>query len=186
MTEERQKRAVIETPALELPSYKGRRAISNARSEFLDAVLTILEDLREYWPVSERQIHYNLLNNPSLIHASKPASRYRNDTKSSRALSDLVTRGRIDGSIPEEAISDETRPATIWNVYRDVSIFIGKQIDQFLKGYWRDPMQSQSNHVELVVEKNTVANLLETIAQEFGIPMTSGRGFSSLPPRGLP
>ena len=44
-------------------------------------------------------------------------------------------------------------------------------------------MQSQPNHIEIVVEKNTVAGLIQTVSGEFTIPQTSGRGFCSLPPR---
>ncbi len=44
-------------------------------------------------------------------------------------------------------------------------------------------MQSQPNHIEILVEKNTVGNIVEDVAAEFGIPLTSGRGFASLPPR---
>lgn len=44
-------------------------------------------------------------------------------------------------------------------------------------------MQSQHVWVELLVEKNTVASQLKGVAGKYTIPMTSGRGYSSLPPR---
>ena len=183
LIEERKRRAKVKAIALELPGYVGRAVISAAKDPFLEAVLRVLDELQDFLPISERQIHYNLLNNPPLKHASKPDSYYRNDLESSKALSDLVTRARIEGRIPEDAIGDETRPVVIWRCDRNVGDFIHREVDQFLKGYWRDPMQSQPNHVEVLVEKNTVANVLEPVAEEFGIPITSGRGFSSLPPR---
>jgi hypothetical protein len=52
-----------------------------------------------------------------------------------------------------------------------------------LCGYYRDLMQSQPNHIEVLVEKNTVAKICETVCAKYCIPMTSGRGFCSLPPR---
>jgi len=98
-------------------------------------------------------------------------------------VSDLFTRLRLDGSIPFEAIEDETRPVIIWNTHRSVQSFIKEQTQDFLCNYWRDLMQSQPNWIELLVEKNTVARDLEKIAAKYTIPMTSGRGYASLPPR---
>jgi len=44
------------------PDDDGRRCeISEAKRPFLDAVLAILEEQRDYWPLSDRQIHYRLL-----------------------------------------------------------------------------------------------------------------------------
>ena len=76
----------------------------------------------------------------------------------------MLTRLRLDGSIPFEAIVDETRPVVIWNTHRHVGTFIKKQTDDFLCGYWRDLLQSQPNHVEILVEKNTVASALRDVA----------------------
>ena len=44
-------------------------------------------------------------------------------------------------------------------------------------------MQSQPNHIEILVEKNTVAQILRPVAMEYCVPFTSGRGYCSLPPR---
>jgi hypothetical protein len=160
-----------------------RRRISQAKDEFLAAVLKVLEDRRDFWPLSDRQIHYPLLNDPPLKHRSKPDSRYRNDQASYKALCDLLTRARLTGLIPFEAIGDETRPFTSWCVHREPGAFVAQEIDAFLKGYFRDLMQSQPNHVEVVVEKNTVAGIVRPVCADFCIPMTSGRGYCSLPPR---
>ena len=82
-----------------------------------------------------------------------------------------------------ECIADETRPISTWTVFQTPGQFVRKKINGFLKGYWRDLMQSQPNHVELLVEKNTVEPILSSVASKYTIPMTSGRGFCSLPPR---
>jgi hypothetical protein len=184
LDQERKNRAKIKATPMKLEAKRRRAAITAAKQPFLDAVIGILKQYEEYLPLSERQIHYYLLNDPPLKHASKPGSVYRNDKQSYAALSNLVTRARIEGSIDEDAISDETRPEVEWNVYQSPSDFLREQLnDKLLVGYWRDPMQSQANHIELLVEKNTVANVLRDVASEFGIPMMSGRGFNSLPPR---
>jgi hypothetical protein len=90
---------------------------------------------------------------------------------------------RLDGSIPFDSVGDETRPVIIWKTYRDVGSFIKDELDNLYCRYNRDLLQSQRNWIELLVEKNTIASHLEALASKYTIPMTSGRGYSSLPPR---
>jgi len=123
------------------------------------------------------------LNNPPLIHASKPGSRYANTPQSYKAVVELLTRARLAGEIPMNCIDDATRPVTVWHVHRCAQDFIRHELNGFLKGYWRDLMQSQPNHIEVIAEKNTVAPILRTVAERYCIPLTSGRGYCSLPPR---
>lgn len=183
LIEHRAEKSKVKVEPLAMDGIKGRAAISEAKQPFLQAVVAVLESLREFWPVSDRQIHYPLLNDPPLRHASKPECAYRNDRRSYKSLCDLLTRARLDGTLPMECIGDETRPVQIWNVWRDVRGFVRGELDGLLKGYWRDLMQSQPNHVEILIEKNTVANIVKPVAGQFCIPMTSGRGYCSLPPR---
>src|SRR5262249_42672781 len=136
----------------------------------------------EFWPLSLRQIHYQLLNDPPLIHSAKPDSRYRNDIKSYRALIDLVTRARHEGSIDHDVIDDPTRPVTEWNVKLNLASYYKQQMADLLNGYWRDLMQSQLNHIEIVVEKNTLQNIVSPVAAKFCIRPTSGRGQCSTRP----
>ena len=179
----RRSKAVPALNCMRLRGHKRRAAISRAKQPFLAAVQRIIDERQEFWPLSDRQIHYALLNDPPLIHAGKPNSTYQNTKQSYKALVDLLTRARLEGFIPMEVIADATRPMVVWNVYADVQTFIGAQLDQFLKGYWRDLMQSQPDHVEIIGEKNTIEPIIRPVAAEFCIPMTIGRGYCSLPPR---
>lgn len=168
---------------LAIVGTKRRSEISDAKKPFLEAVQRVLEGRREFWPLSDRQVHYALLNDPPLKHASKPASIYGNNLQSYKTLCDLLTRARLAGLIPMEAIGDETRPVTNWDVSDGPANFIGRELDNFLKGYWRNLLQSQPNHIEIVGEKNTLAGILRPVAARYCIPMTIGRGYCSLPPR---
>ncbi len=180
---ERAERSVIDVATLELEDYKPRAKITAAKQPMLDAVLRVIEERRKFWPLSDRQIHYPLLNDPPLRHANKPKSRYRNDRKSYSDLCDLLTRARLAGLIPFKAIADETRPVVTWDVFREPQPFLRQQFDDLCKGYWRDLQQSQPNHIEVIVEKNTVAGVCRSTCGNYCVPMTSGRGFCSLPPR---
>ena len=183
LIEHREQAAALKVEPLRLGKWRRRCTISSAKQPFLDAVVEVLKSRRKFWPLSDRQIHYALLNSPPLKHASKRKSKYDNTLASYKALVDLLTRARLDGSIAMEAISDETRPVTVWGVHPTAGQFIGTELGEFLKGYWRDLLQSQPNHIELVVEKNTVAPIVRPVASKYCLPMTSGRGYCSLPPR---
>ncbi len=161
-----------------------RSKISPASRPMLNACLAIVKENRRYWPLSDRSIHYLLLNDPPLKHASKPDSTYSNTQADFKGkLCDLLLRARLFGLIPWEAITDETRPITIAATYPNPQAFIRDQLAGFMKNYWRSYQQSQPNHIEIIAEKLTVKNIVEPIALKFGIPLTIGRGYSSGPPR---
>jgi ParB-like chromosome segregation protein Spo0J len=183
LIEHREEQAKVAAPAFTIVGEKRRSEITAAKRPMLTAILNVVQERRDFWPLSDRQIHYALLNDPPLKHASKPDSGYANDLASYKALTELLTRARLAGEIGWECIADETRPVVLWDVHQDCRGFIRREIDGFLKGYWRDLTQSQPNHVEILGEKNTLLSVLRPVAAEYCIPLTVGRGFSSLPPR---
>jgi hypothetical protein len=167
------------------PEDDGRRCvISPAKQPFLEAVLRVLREQHAYWPLSDRQIHYRLLGSEApLTHASKPDSTYINDKTSYRKLNDLLSRGRIDGAIPWNAIEDVTRPVDVHKGFQNPAEFYRRELKGFLKGYWRNLQQSQPDHVEIIAEKLTVQTILKAVAEEHTTPLTITRGMSSLPPK---
>jgi hypothetical protein len=168
---------------LQIEGKKVRHAISGAKRPFLEAVKRIVFAQRDYWPLSDRSIHYDVLNDSPLRNARNPGSRYKNDRASYQDLTDMLTRGRLKGEVPFDAIADPTREVCCWDVARDVGGFIKGSMDDLLRGYWRDLQQSQPNHIEIVGEKNTVESSIRPVAMEFCIPYTLGRGYCSLEPR---
>jgi hypothetical protein len=179
----REEQSEVSADTIRLRGEKLRAEISDAKLPFLNAVILVLNERRKFWPLSDRSIHYALLNDPPLRHGSKPDSTYTNTPACYKDLSDLLTRARIAGQIPMNAIADPTRPVVTWQVHENVQDFLRKELDEFLKGFYRDLMQSQPNHIEIVGEKNTIGSIIRSVAMEYCIPFTLGRGFCSLPPR---
>jgi hypothetical protein len=162
---------------------RSRSAISQRKKQMLDAVLAVVEELRDFWPLSLRTIHYNLLNDPPLRNAGKPCSRYGNTKQCYKDLSDLCTRARFDGVLPFDAIHDPTRPVEHWRIHRNAADYLRSQFDDFLRGYWRDLLQSQPDHIEVIGEKNTLLPIITPVCSDYTAPLTIGRGFCSVPPR---
>lgn len=182
LVEYRRGQARLGVAVMEIGERKERAKISQAKEPFLQAVIEIIDSLKDFWPISERRIHYALLNDPPLRHASKPGSTYANNKQSSKDLSDLITRARNQGRIAYESISDDTRPTETWHVYANPRQFLRQQFDDFLRFYFRNLMQSQPNHVELIGEKNTLKPIIGPVLADYTIPYYLGRGFSSHPP----
>ena len=149
----------------------------------LDAAIAVIDSREKFWPLSDRQIHYALLNNPPLRHASKPDSVYRNDKFSYKDLTNLLTRARVEGLIDHESIGDETRPVRIWDVHDTTGSFVKRELRTMFRGFKRNLMRTQPNHIELIGEKNTIASILDPVAADYAIPLTIARGYCSLSPR---
>jgi ParB/RepB/Spo0J family partition protein len=169
--------------AIQLRREKLRSRISRAKTPLLEAIQRICEEHRSYWPLTDRRVHYQLLNIRPLRHAAKPDSVYGNNKESYRAAIDLLTRGRLEGLIQWGALSDETRPVIVWDAHRSPQTFLDRELKNFLRGYWRELLQSQPNHIEIVGEKNTIEGIIRPIAERYTIPFTIGRGYCSLDPR---
>ena len=160
-----------------------RRSKIRDKLQLRDAIIQVVNDEQRNWPLSDRAVHYRLLNIPGLVRNDRTGLPYENTTAAYNDVTNMLTRLRLDGSVPFEAIADETRPVVMWDTHRCVGDFVRRECDGFLANYWRDLLQSQPNWIELLVEKNTVASQLRGVAGKYTVPMTSGRGYSSLPPR---
>jgi hypothetical protein len=179
----RQAKAAVKGNFIQIEGVKTRNRISHNKRPMLEAVIREVNARRRYWPTSDRKIHYALLNDPPLRNARRANSRYRNDRPSYQDLCDILTRARLAGLIPFDALSDPTRTVCTWDANREVGEFVTNQLEEFLDNYWRDLQQSQPNHIEIVGEKNTVEGSIRPVAMQFCIPYTLGRGYCSIDPR---
>jgi hypothetical protein len=100
-----------------------------------------------------------------------------------KAADELIIRARLTREISFKDIHDPTRPVVTWRVDPNPAPFLRRQLNDFLKGYYRDLMQSQPNHIEIIGEKNTIEGAIRPVAMEYTISYCIGRGYSSLPPR---
>lgn len=167
--------------------------ITIRRTPFLEAVQKVIAANQAYWPLTARQIHYRLLNDPPLKDASKDGritrrgvrsqiSTYVNDKESYNALIRLVKDARLQGLISWNVIHDPTRPVTIWKVHDSTQPYVEEQLEDFLTGYSRNLLQSQPNHIELFAEKKTLTSILRPISMRYCMPMTIGSGCCSIAP----
>jgi hypothetical protein len=166
------------------PDAARRRSdISPLKRPMLATVRAVVDTNRSYWPLTLRQVHYRLLNDPPLRNASKTGSRYANDRKSYSDLSDLLTRARLSGAVPWAAVHDPTRPISPDRAWEGPGAFIRDELQNFLRGYARNLLQSQPAYVEIVAEKQTVEGIIRRAAEPYTMRYMVGRGYSSIDAR---
>src|SRR5262249_25850315 len=151
----RVRETTAEALAIDIEGEASRAQISKAKMPMLNAALAVISARRQFWPLTTRQVHYGLLNEPPLRHASKPGSRYANDLKSYKDLCDLLLRARFEGLLDWDAIDDPTRPVTVWRGWQSVGPFVRGPLERFLLNYHRDLQQNQPPHIKLPVDHNT-------------------------------
>ena len=166
---------------IEMGVRKDRPRITT--TQFLKAVQRIIEENEEYLPLTDRRVHYLLLNDPPLRHDKKPQSLYRNEEKSYKSLTGLLIRARLSDEIPMDCIEDTTRPIQPGGGFASAEQFVKQETENFLSGYSRDLQQGQLHHLEILLEKNALRSVIESVGREFCVPVTTGRGYSSLGPR---
>jgi hypothetical protein len=112
-----------------------------------------------------RQLYYQLVTRNAVT----------NEERSYQNLSKLVSDARLSGLMDWDAIEDRVRRPYSPNEFAN----LGELVDAALRSYrlprWRD----QANYVELWVEKDALAGVLQPLASEYHVTMMVNRGYSS-------
>ena len=132
------------------------------------ALVEIVRDMRDYWPLTVRQIYYQCVSR--LVISNKEAE-YR------RVSRNLTTIRRHD-LLPWHAIEDRTRRTIGKRGYEDVSEFVRGQVEMFLDPdlYGRCYIQEQEVYVEVCSEKDALARILQDAVWPFCTRLNVVRG----------
>ena len=180
VVDEQVKRSKPRSTTVYVPSkIRTRARITNQTRAFAEAIKGILTGvLKESLPVPERAIHYRLLPLDVRTSNGKKGFVYKNDKRSVKALSDMLTRLRFCGEVPWSWICDDTRPVARWGVWSDAALFLGEKLDKLYAGFARDLMQSQGAYYVIVLEKLTIKGFIDKVAARYTIPTVTLRGNS--------
>jgi len=111
--------------------------------------MAILNALQDYWPLTLRPVFYQLV--ATLVIENQPRKYKR--------LSELLTKARLSGLIPWEAIENRAR-TMLWSPrWPDADVFVRVTLAAFLQGYRRDLLQSQERALEVWVEKDALSRI---------------------------
>ncbi len=156
-----------------------RSEITDVKRAMLEAAQAVIQQYRDYWPLTLRQIHYRLLTR-NVFRNTQSKLPYANTQQAYKDLSDLLGRARLNDLVPWESMHDPTRPRTGWQQWENSGAYVREQLDNFLCNYKRNLLQSQPAYVELVVEKITVQEIASRAASHYHVPVGVGRGYTSI------
>lgn len=148
----------------------GTRPIKRTRrtkSEISEIANGLLEVLSEYNPMTVRQVFYQMV---SRGYVPKTEQAYKN------LVCRLLTRLRLEGTIPFGWIADNTR----W--MRKPTTYDGMReaLEVARKMYRRALWTRQNVYVEVWIEKDALAGVIYDITARWDIPLMVTRGYPSL------
>jgi len=125
----------------------------SANREFARSLLEIIGDLREYWPLTVRQVYYQAV---ARLLVSNNLSEYQRTSK-------VLTKLRRGGLLRWDAIEDRTRRTVDKRGISDVRAFAAEQMETFMdwRYYHRCFVQDQEFYVEVATEKDALSSILE-------------------------
>jgi len=130
----------------------------------------VLEALQAYWPLTLRQVYYQLVAGQVIENSQKEYSK----------LSRILTKGRLSGQVPWEALEDRARDRLESAGWQDQDHFVQQEMSQFLCDYRRDLLQSQPVALEVWIEKDALSRICHQVAFQYCVPVVVARGFSSV------
>ena len=136
----------------------------------LNKVQEVLTELRDYKPLTLRQVYYQLVGKGYIA----------NNKSQYTMLSDNIKWARIHGHISWGDIEDRVRAYHDLAGWANSHDFIQYDLDQFLEGYRRDLLQSQDKYIEIWIEKDALSSIFIQVARLYTIPVVVCRGFSSV------
>ena len=146
-------------------SYKDPR-FSRTSLARIDKVNEIIDEyLAMGLRLTLRQLYYQLVSRTVIPNRERE---YKN-------LSHLVSEARLAGRVDWDAIEDRVRMPRSPSEFENLQQLIDAAIASYRLPRWR----GQEHYVELWVEKDALAGVLEPLAREFHVTMMVNRGYSS-------
>jgi hypothetical protein len=165
---------------LEIEGCKRRWKISGDKADHVEHIKRVVAKYQSLWPLTDRGVHYRLLNY-DFLRNRKQELLYVNDDKCYKATANLLTRLRLDGTLPWACLADPTRPVKEYIAYDNVREFIKTEVEEYLLvGYWRNLLQSQPNYLEVLCEKNTIYHVAQQVTERYQITTRSARGINCI------
>lgn len=139
---------------------------NKSNRDLLDKIIKITADYDEMgYRVTVRQVYYQLVSRNILP----------NTISSYRKTSKLLTVGRMNGEIDWNVIVDKLRKPVMPNEFETMPGFLGAAINSYRKPRW----EGQKKYVEVLVEKESLAGILEPVARKYHVSLLADKGYLS-------
>ncbi len=134
--------------------------------ELLGKMIEIIDDYEERgYNITVRQLYYQLVSRNIIS----------NEISSYQKTSKLLTIGRMKGLIDWDSIVDRVRVPIMPSQFHSMSWFIDRVKGEYRKYRW----EGQPHYLEVMVEKEALAGILEPITREYHVMLLVNKGYSS-------
>ncbi|MBF0477634.1 MAG: hypothetical protein HQK59_17775, partial [Deltaproteobacteria bacterium] len=156
---------------IEVPKNTRRKfGWGGKRKDSAEQVIQAAEELREFWPLTLRQLYYRLVASGAIP----------NKKSAYKTLSELVKNMRKAEMLEWGSIEDRGRRVSAKLGFTSPEAFLEQELKSFLEGYSRCLVQEQRNHLELWIEKDALSQVFQPIADTYCIRTVICKGFSSV------
>ncbi|MBE3126328.1 MAG: hypothetical protein IMZ57_11815 [Acidobacteria bacterium] len=132
----------------------------------LHAAQAVIEELREFHPLTLRAIHYRLV----------ATEFYENTMSEYTMLGQCLKWARLDGLVSWDVIEDRNRILRDYSGWESAEPFVEAHRKRFLAGYRRDVFHAQQTRCEVWTEKDAVSNIIGPICKNYTVPLVICRG----------
>ena len=142
---------------------------NGATRALLDQVQSVLDEYRQYWPLTCRQIFYRLVG----------AHFYDKNEAAYSRLCHHIVNARRGRSIPFNAIRDDGTTTYSLDYFDDRYHFL-RHVRELGQEYTRNRLAAQKLHLEVRCEAGRKLPQLHNVAEWFSVQVYSSGGFDSL------
>ena len=142
------------------------KALGKAKLALISAANEIISVYQEQgFLITLRQLYYQFVSRNLLTNSERSYNR----------LGDAVSDGRMCGLVDWSAIVDRARQPIEQTTFSGLPELVEAALESYRLDRWR----GQDYYVELWVEKDALAGVLEPLAKEFHVTLMVNRGYSS-------
>lgn len=144
------------------------RLFKAGNRDLAPALLNIAHDLRDYWPLTTRQLYYQAVAHQ---HVKNTQNEYHR-------ISKILTTLRRNDLLPWLAIADNTRTTSDKRGVDNLAVFLSDEFNNFLRPeyYARCLIQNQPLYVEVAVEKDALASIVTNATWGYCVRVNVLRG----------
>jgi len=146
-------------------AYKNIRFSKSSQEIIFQANKIIREYQNQGFTLTLRQLYYQFVSRDLI----------KNNVQSYKRLGSIANDARLAGLIDWDAIEDRTRELSHVNTWEQPSDIIRACAEQFKIDLW----DTQPNYIEVWVEKEALAGVVETVCNKYRVPFLSCRGYTS-------
>jgi hypothetical protein len=142
------------------------KAFRSASEALIALAAEIIQDYAaQGYTLTLRQLYYQFVSRDLLP----------NSDRSYKALVSLINDARAAGRLPWDGIEDRGRERQAWLIQED----LGEILDEIPDAYAVDLWEDQPHYVEVWVEKDALANVVERACRPLRVPYLACKGYLS-------